>query len=72
MRARRRIQLNLNSLGSIFFSLSPKANEGLSRYGLVTLESLGVGRAFSSSAGSVLTMGRLDVKGIRKGGMVGN
>lgn len=68
----RRIQLNLNSFGSILFSFSPNANEGLSRYGLVTFASLGVGRAFSSTAGSVFTVGRLEEKGIRKGGMVGN
>jgi len=65
-------ELNLNSFGSIRFSLSPNANEGLSRYGLVTFVSLGVGRVFSSGAGSVLTVGRLEVKGMRKGGMVGN
>jgi len=54
------------------FSLSPSASEGLSRYGLATFASLGVGRAFSSMAGSVLMVGRLEEKGKRKGGMVGS
>ena len=53
-----RIQLNLNSLDSSCFSL----------YGLEAGLSLEEGRAFSSLA-SDGTVGRRELKGIRKGGM---
>lgn len=67
----RRIQLNLNSLGSSRLSLIPSANDGLSLYGLATLPSLDVGLAFSSF-GSLEAFGRRDEKGMRKGGMRGD
>lgn len=64
-------ELNLNSLGSTFFSLMPSANEGLSLpYGLWTLPSTEFGRKFSSVVG-VGAVGRFEVKGMRKGGMMG-
>jgi len=66
-------ELSLNSLDSIFFSLIPRANEGLSLpYGLLTLPSKDPGRVFSSEV-STGAVGRLEVKGMyeRKGGMVG-
>lgn len=50
----------------------PSASEGLSRlYGLVTLPSKEVGREFSSAGSVVGATGRFEVKGMRKGGMVG-
>lgn len=65
------VQLSLNSSGASRLSLIPSATEGFSLYGLLTCPSLDFGRAFSS-AGSVVTVGRFEEKGMRKGGMVGD
>ena len=68
---RSRVQLSLNSLGSMLFSLIPSANEGFSLpYGLDTFPSTEAGRAFSSTATDG-PVGFLEEKGIRTGGMLG-
>lgn len=68
---RQRVQLSLNSFGSIFFSLIPSARDGLLEYGLrVSFESWEAGRAFSSLTSVPLTTGPLrEVNGSRNGGM---
>lgn len=66
-----RVQLNLNSLGSIRFSLTPKASDGLLEYGLLVLfASWEPGRAFSSLTSAPLATGPFrDVNGSRNGGI---
>jgi len=67
-----RIQLSLNSFGSICFSFIPKARDGLSLYGLEISAPCIVGRAFSSLVGFVpfVVTGFLEVNGILNGGIV--
>jgi hypothetical protein len=70
--ASQRIQLSLNSFGSAFFSLTPRASDGLLEYGLrVLFGSWDAGRAFSSFTSVPLTTRPFfDVNGSRNGGML--
>lgn len=65
------VQLNLNSLGSCFFSFVPNASDGLLEYGLLeAFASREVGRAFSSVTSFPVAPGPLrDVNGKRNGGI---